>query len=43
MTVKRVIDYNMNTYAKADDSGVDLAKVTMSMNELDDIALREAV
>ena len=41
--VKRVIDYNVKARVKADQSGVDLANVKMSMNPFDEIAVEEAV
>ena len=41
--VKRVVDYNVKVRAKADQSGVDLANVKMSMNPFDEIAVEEAV
>ncbi|HEX3756666.1 MAG TPA: electron transfer flavoprotein subunit beta/FixA family protein [Rhizomicrobium sp.] len=41
--VKRVIDYNVKVRVKADQSGVDLANVKMSMNPFDEIAIEEAV
>ena len=41
--VKRVVDYNVKVRVKADQSGVDLANVKMSMNPFDEIALEEAV
>ncbi|MBV7255800.1 electron transfer flavoprotein subunit beta/FixA family protein [Pacificimonas sp. WHA3] len=41
--VKRVIDYNVKPRVKADQSGVDLANVKMSMNPFDEIAVEEAV
>src|ERR1700745_1895715 len=41
--VKRVIDYNVKVRVRADQSGVDLANVTMSMNPFDEIAVEEAV
>ena len=40
--VKRVIDYNVKVRVKADQSGVDLANVKMSMNPFDEIAVEEA-
>mgnify|MGYP002651253948 CR=1 FL=1 len=40
--VKRVIDYNVKARVKADQSGVDLANVKMSMNPFDEIAVEEA-
>jgi len=41
--VKRVIDYNVKVRVKADNSGVDLANVKMSMNPFDEIAVEEAI
>jgi electron transfer flavoprotein beta subunit len=41
--VKRVVDYNVRIRVKADESGVDLANVKMSMNPFDEIALEEAI
>ena len=41
--VKRVIDYNVKARDKADQTGVDLANVKMSMNPFDEIAVEEAV
>src|SRR5215469_6374659 len=41
--VKRVIDYNVKARVKADQSGVDLANVKMSMNPFDEIAVEQAV
>jgi len=41
--VKRVIDYNVKARVKADQSGVDLANVKMSMNPFDEISVEEAV
>jgi electron transfer flavoprotein beta subunit len=41
--VKRVIDYNVKVRVKADQSGVDLTNVKMSMNPFDEIAVEEAV
>ena len=38
--VKRVIDYNVKVRVKADQTGVDLANVKMSMNPFDEIARR---
>ena len=43
VTVKRVIDYNVKVRVKADQTGVDLANVKMSMNPFDEIAVEEAV
>ncbi|WP_374275534.1 electron transfer flavoprotein subunit beta/FixA family protein [Brevundimonas sp.] len=41
--VKRVIDSNVKARVKADQSGVDLANVKMSMNPFCEIAVEEAV
>ena len=41
--VKRVIDYNVKVRVKADQSGVDLGNVKMSMNLFDEIAVEQAV
>ena len=41
--VKRVIDYNVKARVKADNTGVDLANVKMSMNPFDEIAVEEAL
>jgi len=41
--VKRVIDYNVKARVKADQSGIDLANVKMSMNPFCEIAVEEAV
>jgi electron transfer flavoprotein beta subunit len=41
--VKRVIDYNVKARVKADQSGVDLANVKMSMNPFDEISVEEAI
>jgi electron transfer flavoprotein beta subunit len=41
--VKRVIDYNVKVRVKADQSGVDLANLKMSMNPFDEIAVEAAV
>lgn len=41
--VKRVLDYNVKARVKADQSGVDLANVKMSMNPFDEISVEEAV
>ena len=43
VAVKRVVDYNVNVRVKADESGVDIAHVKMSMNPFDEIAVEEAV
>ena len=41
--VKRVVDYNVKVRVKADETGVDLANVKMSMNPFCEIAVEEAV
>ena len=41
--VKRVLDFNVKVRVKADQSGLDLANVKMSMNPFDEIAVEEAV
>jgi electron transfer flavoprotein beta subunit len=41
--VKRAVDYNVKIRIKADQSGVELANVKMSMNPFDEIAVEEAV
>ena len=41
--IKRVIDYNVKIHVKADETGVDLANVKMSLNPFDEIAVEEAV
>jgi len=41
--VKRVIDFNVKVRVKADQTGVDLANVKMSMNPFDEIAVEEAI
>src|SRR5512146_2948786 len=41
--VKRVIDYNVKARVKADQTGVDLANVKMSMHPFDEIGVEEAV
>ena len=43
VAVKRVVDYNVKIRVKADQSGVELANVKMSMNPFDEIAIEEAV
>jgi len=43
VAVKRVIDFNVKPRVKADQSGVDLANVKMSMNPFDEIAVEEAI
>lgn len=41
--IKRVVDYNVKIRIKADQSGVELTNVKMSMNPFDEIAVEEAV
>ncbi len=41
--IKRVVDYNVKVRVKADNSGVELANVKMSVNPFDEIAIEEAV
>jgi electron transfer flavoprotein beta subunit len=41
--VKRVVDYNVKVRVKADQTGIDLANVKMSMNPFDEIAVEEAL
>lgn len=43
VAVKRVVDYNVKVRVKADETGVELANVKMSMNPFDEIAVEEAV
>jgi electron transfer flavoprotein beta subunit len=43
VSIKRVVDYNVNIRVKADKSGVETANVKMSMNPFDEIAVEEAV
>jgi electron transfer flavoprotein beta subunit len=43
VAVKRVVDYNVKVRVKADNTGVDLANVKMSMNPFDEIAVEEAI
>ena len=43
VAVKRVIDYNVKARVKADNSGVDLANVKMSINPFCEIAVEEAI
>ena len=40
--VKRAVDYSVKIRVKADNSGVELANVKMSMNPFDEIAVEEA-
>jgi electron transfer flavoprotein beta subunit len=41
--VKRVVDFNVKVRVKADETGVELANVKMSMNPFDEIAVEEAL
>ena len=41
--VKRVIDYNVKVRVKADETGVELANIKMSMNPFDEISIEEAI
>jgi electron transfer flavoprotein beta subunit len=41
--IKRVVDYNVKIRVKADQTGVDLANVKMSMNPFDEIGVEEAI
>jgi len=43
VAVKRVVDYNVKIRVKADNTGVDLNNVKMSMNPFDEIAVEEAI
>jgi electron transfer flavoprotein beta subunit len=43
VSVKRVVDYNVKVRVKADQSGVELANVKMSMNPFDEISIEEAL
>lgn len=43
VAVKRVVDYNVKVRVKADQTGVELANVKMSMNPFDEIAVEEAI
>ncbi len=43
VAVKRVVDYNVKVRVKADNSGVEIANVKMSVNPFDEIAVEEAV
>lgn len=43
VAVKRVVDYNVKVRVKADQTGVDIANVKMSLNPFDEIAVEEAV
>ncbi|QJR14923.1 electron transfer flavoprotein subunit beta/FixA family protein [Usitatibacter palustris] len=41
--VKRVVDFNVKVRVKADQTGIELANVKMSMNPFDEIAIEEAL
>ena len=41
--IKRVVDYNVKVRVKADQTGVELANVKMSMNPFDEISVEEAI
>src|SRR5258706_7706877 len=41
--IKRVVDFNVKVRVKADQTGVELANVKMSMNPFDEIAVEEAL
>ena len=43
VAVKRVVDYNVKVRVKADNTGVDLANVKMSMNPFDEISVEQAI
>lgn len=43
VTVKRVVDYNVNIQLRADGGGVDLDNVKMAMNPFDEISVEEAL
>ncbi len=43
VAIKRVVDYNVKVRVKADNTGVDLANVKMSMNPFCEIAVEEVV
>lgn len=43
VAIKRVVDYNVKVRVKADNTGVDLANVKMSMNPFCEIAVEEAI
>ncbi len=43
VAVKRVVDYNVKVRVKADETGVELANVKMSMNPFDEIGVEEAI
>src|SRR5216684_1288209 len=41
--VKRVVDFNVKVRVKADQTGIELANVKMSMNPFDEISIEEAL
>ncbi|MEE8248250.1 MAG: electron transfer flavoprotein subunit beta/FixA family protein, partial [Alphaproteobacteria bacterium] len=43
VAVKRVVDFNVKIRVKADNTGVELNNVKMSMNPFDEIAIEEAL
>lgn len=43
VAIKRVVDFNVKIRVKADQTGVDLANVKMSMNPFDEIGVEEAI
>lgn len=43
VTVKRVVDYNVQLHVKSDGSGVETDGVKMSINPFDEIAVEEAI
>lgn len=43
VAVKRVVDYNVRIRVKADQTGVELSNVKMSINPFDEIAVEEAI
>ena len=43
VAIKRVVDYNVNIRVLADNTGVDLNNVKMSVNPFDEIGIEEAV
>ena len=43
VAVKRVVDYNVKVRVKADQTGIELANIKMSMNPFDEIAVEEAI
>ncbi len=43
VAIKRVVDYKVNIRVKADETGIELANVKMSMNPFCEIAVEEAI